>query len=351
MHLRRRLPILVLLPAAFAACRDSTGTPAEALAFTAPLPGVPMEDVFYGAYLDHEPGAGARDHHCGHKSYDGHTGVDVLLRNFRVQDAGVPVVAAADGVVASVSDGAGDRNTSWDAGGGFGNFVVLSHAGGLVSIYAHLRRGSVAVAAGERVERGAVLGLVGSSGRSNWPHLHFEVRQEGAALDPFAGPCGPPRSLWAAQLPYQDGFVVADAGLTDQPASLAALLERPPTLAAVPAGASEVVFWLQLANQRAALMRYELRAPDGALAQEVSRSVAATFSMRFLAVSLSVDAGAPPGAWEIRAFQDGALIWTQPFTVVPGPAAAVSAPGGAVRAEGLEVRVLDQVPGGAGAHR
>lgn len=350
MQLRRR-PSALLLLAGLAACRDSTGTGAEALAFTAPIAGAPMEDVFYGAYLDHDPGAGARDYHCGAKAYDGHGGVDVLLRNFREQDAGVPVVAAAAGVVTSAVGTLADRNTSWEGTSGFGNHVVLSHSGGVVSIYGHLRRNSLAVAPGDRVERGAVLGLVGSSGRSNWPHLHFEVRRHGAVVDPFEGACGPGQGqgLWAAQLPYQDAFMVTDAGLTDGPASLAALLERPPTLATVPAGASGVVFWLQLANQRAAVMRYEVRAPGGAVVQELSHPVGAAFSMRFLAVTLSVAPDAAAGVWEVRAFQDGVLLRAQPFTVVAGPAAAASPAGAAARTAALSVEVLEQAPGGGTA--
>lgn len=345
----RSRPSALLVLAALAACRDSTGSGAEALAFTAPLPGAAMEDFFHGAYLDHDGGGGVRDYHCGAKAYDGHGGVDLLLRNFREQDAGVPVVAAADGVVTSAVGNLADRNTSWEGTSGFGNHVALSHSGGVVSIYGHLRLGSLAVAVGDRVERGALLGLVGSSGRSNWPHLHFEVRQGGASVDPFTGACGPAQGMWAAQLPYQDGFRVTDAGLTDQPVSLAALLERPPTLTSVTAGSSGVVFWLQLVNQRAAAMRYELRSPGGAVVQEFSHQVGATFSMRFLAVTLAVPVDAAGGAWEVRAFQDDVLLRTLPFTVVAGAGAGMSGADAAAWIAALEVEVLDQAPGGGPA--
>lgn len=349
-HLLRR-PSTLLVLAALAGCRDSTGSGAEALAFTEPLGGAPMDAFFHGAYRDHDPGAGALDYTCGAKAYDGHGGVDLLLRNFREQDAGVPVVAAAAGVVTSAVGNLPDRNTSWEGTSGFGNHVALSHSGGVVSIYGHLRRSSLAVAIGDRVERGEVLGLVGSSGKSNWPHLHFEVRRDGVSVDPFAGACGPAEGLWAAQLPYQDGFAVTDAGLTDQPISLAALLERPPTLASVPAGASGLVFWLQLANPRAGVMRYQLRSPGGAAVQEFSHETSAGFSMRYLAVTLSVAPDAAAGAWEIRAFHDDVLIRTLPFTVVPGPPAAASSGGASARSAPLGVRVLDQVPDGVGRLR
>ncbi len=169
-------------------------------------------------------------------------------------------------------------------------------------------------------------------------------------MDPFQGACGPDRGLWAAQLPYQDAFVVTDAGLTDQPASLATLLERPATLDSVAAGASGLVFWLQLANPRAAVMRYEVRSPDGAVVQQVSREVGAGFSMRFLALVVSVAPDAATGAWEIRAFQDEVLLHTQPFTVVPAPAAG-SGSAGAAGTAALEVEVLDEGPAGGEAPR
>jgi hypothetical protein len=103
--------------AVLAACTESTGPrPGEEAAFAAPITGTPMADVFYGAYLDHDAGNGVRDWACGGKTYDGHKGVDILLRNFKVQDEGVPAVAAAEGVVTGISDGLPDRNTTWDNG-------------------------------------------------------------------------------------------------------------------------------------------------------------------------------------------------------------------------------------------
>ena len=341
--------------AVLAGCRDSTGLPPdEDSLFTAPIVGAPMADLFYGAYLDHDPGGGARDHTCGSKAYDGHTGVDILLRNFQVQDSGVPVIAAADGTVSWVRDGYPDRSTTWYDGGGYGNAVEISHPGGLSTIYGHLRLGSIAVKLGDTVQRGALLGLVGSSGMSNWPHLHFEVRKGGVALPPFAGECSPTKSRWAKQLAYQNAFMVTDAGLTVQPPTLAALLERPPTLSAFPLNAAGFRFWLQVANQPAALIRYELRAPGGALRESVQLQVGATFSMRYLVLEVPVSGQfSESGAWEIRTYKDGQLIWTQPFTLLPAAAAGAAKGSGTPSLRGtftLGVRVIDQPPPAAGAH-
>jgi hypothetical protein len=349
----RRCLGAALALAVLAGCRESTGPSVEELTFTAPVAGTPMVDVFYGAYVDHDPGDATRDYQCGTKTYSGHRGVDVLLRNFRDQDAGVAVIAAARGVVQSVTDGLADRNTNWGVGGGFGNHVVISHGGGVATIYGHLRRGSVVVAPGETVERGAALGQVGSSGRSNWPHLHFEVRTGLQAVEPFSGACGSARSLWQNQLAYQDAFAVTDAGVTDQPATFQALLERPVTLGAIPMSAADFLFWLQLANQRAAVVRQELRTPGGELFQAVQRQVGPTFSMRYLVLTVPVQGTlTEAGDWEIRTYQDGDLIWTQPFTLAAASDAdprRASEAGPRPDTRALEFQVLDQAPESAGA--
>ena len=67
--------------------------------------------------------------------------------------------------------------------GGYGNLVVIDHGNGVSTYYAHLS--AVAVAAGQPVEAGELVGYVGSTGRSTGPHLHYEVRANGRPFDPF----------------------------------------------------------------------------------------------------------------------------------------------------------------------
>jgi len=66
--------------------------------------------------------------------------------------------------------------------GGYGNFIRLNHGGGLVSGYGHLSR--IAVAPGQHVSRGQVIGNVGSTGLSTGPHLHWEIWRNGQAVNP-----------------------------------------------------------------------------------------------------------------------------------------------------------------------
>lgn len=94
-----------------------------------------------------------------------HTGWDMSA------GSGSAISAAGDGVVVS----AGVR-------GGYGNAVVIDHGGGLATLYAH--QSSMAVSAGEQVSQGQVIGYIGCTGYCTGPHLHFEVRVNGAPVDP-----------------------------------------------------------------------------------------------------------------------------------------------------------------------
>jgi murein DD-endopeptidase MepM/ murein hydrolase activator NlpD len=71
----------------------------------------------------------------------------------------------------------------WDSGG-YGNLVVIAHANGVSSWYAHLSR--IDVTAGAAATTATQVGLVGATGNSTGPHLHFELRLRGAVTDPLA---------------------------------------------------------------------------------------------------------------------------------------------------------------------
>jgi murein DD-endopeptidase MepM/ murein hydrolase activator NlpD len=96
-----------------------------------------------------------------------HAGMDLAA------PSGTPVTAAADAVVVSAA-----------AHGGYGLAVVLDHGGALATLYGHLSR--LLVRPGDVVRRGDRIGLVGSTGASTGPHLHFEVRVSGTPTDPTA---------------------------------------------------------------------------------------------------------------------------------------------------------------------
>lgn len=96
-----------------------------------------------------------------------HRGVDLAA------PAGTPVRAAADGVVARAG-----------RSGAYGNRIRIRHDAMLTTIYAHLRGFAPGIRPGKLVRRGAIIGTVGTTGRSTGPHLHFELLRGGVRIDP-----------------------------------------------------------------------------------------------------------------------------------------------------------------------
>jgi murein DD-endopeptidase MepM/ murein hydrolase activator NlpD len=103
-----------------------------------------------------------------------HTGLDLA------GPLGTPVMSAADGVVV-----AADASTV-----GYGNHIIVAHAGGILTLYGHLE--AMVVKAGDTVTAGQVVGLLGSTGNSTGPHLHFEVRLAGQPVNPLPFLAPPP---------------------------------------------------------------------------------------------------------------------------------------------------------------
>ncbi len=105
----------------------------------------------------------------GHPIFGGtrfHSGVDLAAPN------GTPIVAADGGEVIQAS-----------YSGGYGNSILIYHGGGFATFYAHMS--GFAVGQGQMVKRGQVIGYVGTTGWTTGPHLHFEVRINGAAKNPL----------------------------------------------------------------------------------------------------------------------------------------------------------------------
>jgi murein DD-endopeptidase MepM/ murein hydrolase activator NlpD len=197
---------------------DTGSIPRGALSFALPLADAALMDPPVMG-VDHDPDVhegvyqaicadylGRGFPHC----YDEHRGSDFLLDGgFDTMDQGsVAILAAADGTVVQTDDGHYDRchadlatqQVDCDGYPMAANYVILEHDGGWRTMYWHMKSGSVAVAVGQTVLQGDPLGMVGSSGNSSTPHLHFQVEAaSGAAVDPFAGPLSQPETWWCDQ--------------------------------------------------------------------------------------------------------------------------------------------------------
>lgn len=98
-----------------------------------------------------------------------HTGIDF------VADTGTPVIASRAGTVIEAD------SSGWNSG--WGKYILIRHADGDTTRYAHLSR--ILLAAGTEVPQGELIALSGSTGRSTGPHLHFEIRVNGKVVNPL----------------------------------------------------------------------------------------------------------------------------------------------------------------------
>jgi murein DD-endopeptidase MepM/ murein hydrolase activator NlpD len=280
-----RLARCVLAGLALRAC--------SALAQGAPVLALPIDcEIGRGCivqnYVDRDSGPGASDYRCGHLTYDGHKGTDIRVIDRAARERGVAVLAAAPGRVRAVRDGMADVSVR-DAGAASvagreaGNSVVIEHGDGWETQYAHMRRGSVAVRAGDVVKAGQRLGLVGLSGNTEFPHLHIEVRHRGRIVDPFVGEedgaaCAPgKRPLWDAQTLASLAYVATgllDAGIAGGRPVIADDNVDPARTATFDLQADAIVFWVQIFGPQAG-DEEELRlvAPDGSVLVQKRRRI------------------------------------------------------------------------------
>jgi murein DD-endopeptidase MepM/ murein hydrolase activator NlpD len=243
-----------------------------------PIDCAPGTDCWVLRYVDHDPGPGVRDYVCGGVSGDDHNGTDIAIRDLAAMAAGVEVRAAAAGVVDALRDGMAD--TSVDevgraAVGGkeCGNGIRLAHGDGWTTWYCHLRRGSLMVKQGDRVEAGQPLALVGLSGDTSFPHLHFDVRHGDEVIDPFVGGesagCGPGANpLWAAEvmqrLTYQP-VLLTNAGFATAAPDKDDVRRGWHRLTSLPIASPALLLWVEgywvAPGDR---VTFRLRGPDGA---------------------------------------------------------------------------------------
>ncbi len=323
----------LLYPGALLLCSVVAAWPAGAepeaarprLAF--PVACTPGQDCWIFQYFDHDPGRGWRDYACGRRSYDGHTGTDIALRDEAAIAAGIPVLSAAAGTVRAVRDGMPDQLFGGDADGEVrgrecGNGVLIAHDGGWETQYCHLRKDSIRVQQGDRVTAGAVLGEIGLSGATEFPHLEFLVRYKGSPVDPFAGTrpdpaCGlSPGHLWSeaalTKVTYSPVDILAVGFAPGAPDAASAHAGRLGAMV-LPADSPALVAWATLAAVRAGdVLSLRLVAPDGGTVAE-SRSQIEADKIRYFAYA----GRRARGAWPAGRYR--ALVRIERVGGEPGP--------------------------------
>lgn len=254
---------------------------AEKPSFGLPIDCKVGEDCWIVNYVDVNPDEGmVQDFKCGSKTYDGHKGTDFAVRSMAEVREGVDVLAAMDGTVLRIRDGEDDNAKTPEmldniraARKECGNAVLMDHGRGLHSMFCHLKNGSVRVKPGDEIEKGDVIGQVGQSGLSEFPHVHFGIVWEEAVMDPFTGEnnqkgCGMMRSsLWDSELNllYQP-LNVFDLGFTDGVPDFKAIQNGQDVPVNLPQNSEAFVFWFGYFGARHGdKITLKITDPDGRL--------------------------------------------------------------------------------------
>lgn len=269
--------------------------------------------------VDRDPSPGIQDFTCGPLTYDGHKGTDIALPHLTAMTRGVMVRAAAKGTVAGARDGMDDRvftpeSAAEIAGRECGNGVVIRHEDGWETQYCHLQRGSIAVRQGDKVDAGDVLGRIGLSGQTQFPHLHLSVRRNGAQLDPFApeaNRCGSGEtSLWDVDpivTPGGVSYAGFDVAVPEYDAIKAGTAHRSDLSDGAPA---LVLFGLAYGSRAGDVLRLTIDGPSGTLLdQRVELTKPQAQFFRAAGKRLSSTAW-PAGRYfgTVRLLRDGAMI-------------------------------------------
>ncbi|MDZ7575562.1 MAG: M23 family metallopeptidase [Pseudotabrizicola sp.] len=297
--------------------------PAQAGAFSLvfPLECILGKNCHIQQYMDRDPGPGHTDFTCGTLSYDGHSGTDFALSTLSAMQKGVPVLAAASGVVKGVRDDMPDISIRDPAAPALqdrdcGNGLVIDHGSGWETQYCHMAKGSVQVKPDQIVTAGQPLGLVGLSGNTEFPHLHLSLRRNGQPIDPFdpdgsatCGP-GPLSALWAGDIPYAPGGILG-IGLADAVPEYEALKAGLP-LRPVTSRSPAMVIWAHYFGAQAGdVMTLSITGPDGGtiIVQEITLERTQAQGFRAIGKRLR-GADWPVGNYSLR------VIWTRQGTEI-----------------------------------
>jgi autotransporter-associated beta strand protein len=301
-----------------------TSTPPTTLPqkFLNPLGGVMFHDWAFVNYYDVDVTSGIEDFQGGPYAYDGHNGHDITLPNFARMDAGIPICAAADGIVESVSDGNFDRNTA--QGSQPANLIVINHGNGWKTDYHHLAANTITVNVGDVVSAGQLLGLAGSSGSSTDAHLHFGVLHNGADVETRYDPA----AYYISPLAYQadEPTTILDSGITNFIPTTAEYKERPADHSVFSTLAPKnVVFWFKASHfNQGDSYQVKWYRPDGTLS--TTFNFTASSELRYQTHQWFLSSSALtgfPGAWRVAVVMGGAELTSRTFEVTAG----VGAPG------------------------
>jgi len=288
-------------------------------------------DCYIQNYVDRDETTEVADYTCGTQTYDKHNGTDIRLANLAAMRKGFDVLSPAEGKVigarndmddVSVGDTkivAQDNIKELD-GKECGNGVHISSRGGWRMQLCHMKKGSVTVKAGDRVKPNQILGQIGMSGNTNFPHLHITVWKDNKVVDPFSReeanqPCNPRANLkenyglWTTKMKYRPIILLGSGFATEVP-DKDKMRDTPQSAETISMAAPAVVFWADLAGVRGGdELTLRMTGPDGRVFAEHTEKVARTVPLHFVYLGKRNKATMLPGNYtaQITITRDGSM--------------------------------------------
>lgn len=279
------------------------------------------KDCWFANYLDVDAGKGAKDYRCGPRSYNDHKGVDVAISDRVSMDTGYNVVAIADGKVLRFRDGVDDwpvidteeidaaRKAMFENDRGCGNGVFVDHGNGWRSIYCHLKKDSIIVKGDQTVKAGDVLGQIGKSGYTEFPHVHLGLYRDQQVIDPFTGQnaeqdCNADEnSLWSDGLAIDyEPVVFYGAGFKSGAPRFDAIKVNARSPETYPADIPAFTFWVSLFGvQQNDIIDIEIRDPFGLIFVRREITQEKTVARQFYFVGKKVKENLRPGVYTAHA--------------------------------------------------
>lgn len=258
----------------------SLASPAFAgeISFHQPIDCTLGDTCYIQNYVDIDQGDAFADFTCGALSYDEHKGTDFAVPTLKDMWRGVDVLAAAQGTVRGTRNHMADHLQGVDGapditGAECGNGLVLDHGAGWTTQYCHMMQGSLRVKTGDTIAAGTVLGRVGISGHTQFPHVHITIRHHGNVVDPFnpndTKTCEIRQtdSLWADPIEYQSTGLL-QVGIIQNSFDYATIKNGTAHMGTLTVDAAQMsVYGFAFGGKSGDIMRLSLAGPQGPIAK------------------------------------------------------------------------------------
>ena len=252
-------------------------------------------------YVDLDPSNNKKEVGGGKLTTNSHGGTDIALPTYAEMNKGVDVLAADKGKVIKVRNSEDDhdsRDYEFDSKKPCGNGVIIQHRSNWQTQYCHLKKDSITVKPGQRLQRGDIIGQVGASGHADFPHLHFAVRRHGRVVDPFTA------NLWQTPLNYVNLGLI-DMGMADKPLKLNDVLKNAPDTGTFSAYDNAFVAWVRVFGVEAGdKQQFVFYKPDGSMyhkpvTNDIPKSYREWFAFAGFPITESIRKNLQ-GTWRVR---------------------------------------------------